>query len=224
MSDRRENIRAHRKFTNPLDALREQRTMPAHRSIAFAICMFIAMSFAACDLFETREAEQPNQSGSTFIPPTSADLVLTNLRTAITERNTNNYLRCFVDTLHSSRQFVFHPTSSALSRYPALFSRWNLQSERAYFESIRALMSKDDASSLSFQGSFQLIASDSAVYNADYQLTFQHHVSGIPETVYGNVQFLFGTDRNKTWSIIDWIDTNNGAPTSWSELKGRFGN
>ncbi len=69
-----------------------------------------------------------------------------------------------------------------------------------------------------------MITSDSATYNADYQLTFQHGISGIPETVHGNLQFYLATDRNKIWSIYQWIDINIGQEAGWSELKGRFGN
>ena len=85
-------------------------------------------------------------------------------------------------------------------------------------------MQQGSPSSLVLTGSFQYLASDSAGYNANYQLTFQHGISGIPETVHGNLQFVLATDRNKIWSIIQWIDTNIGTDPTWSDLKGRFGN
>lgn len=190
----------------------------------FFLSLLLSFFFIGCDIFETRTPEPPNQGGSSFLPPTSVDMALTNLKNAISERNSTNYLRCFVDTLNSSRRFDYIPTSTALARFPTVFSRWTLRSEQSYFENLKAIMQTTATSSLTLTGSFQLVASDSAVYNADYQLTFQHGISGIPETVRGHLQFTLATDRNKIWSIFQWIDTSIGQEASWSELKGRFGN
>ncbi len=192
----------------------------AFRSAA-ALLLLLASS---CDIFETRTPEKPSQGGSTFVPATSPDQVLSNLKNAIAERNTQNYLRSFVDSLSSTRAFEFVPTSSAYARYPSIFSRWTLASERAYFDNVTTLVPASIISSLSLAGAFQILGSDSAQYNADYQLVMPHGIESIPQSVHGNIQLFLATDRNKIWSIYRWIDTGSGSDPSWSDLKARFAN
>lgn len=184
----------------------------------------MAITFSACELFETRDPEKPTQGGSTFLQPTTPDIVLTNLKNAISELSSENYLRCLVDTLTASRTFVFIPTASSTAQYPTVFQHWSLQSERSYFEKLKSVMQPGAVASLQLSGAFQFIASDSALYNANYQLTTRHAISGIPESMAGNVQFVLITDRNRAWSIVQWIDTGIGANAAWSDLKGRFAN
>lgn len=175
-------------------------------------------------MFETRAPEDPRQGGSTYQPPTSPDLVLTNLKNAIAERNTENYIRSLVDTLSSSRRFEFLPTSSASGRYPSIFANWSTASERTYFDNIRSVMQETATSSLILTGQLQVLGPDSAFYNADYQLTFPHELPSIPQSVRGNIQLSLATDRNKIWSIHRWIDTGFDSEPSWSDLKARFSN
>jgi hypothetical protein len=177
-----------------------------------------------CDLFSTRDPEPPSGGGSTFIPATTADIVIQNLKNAISEKNTVNYLRCFIDTLHSSRSFLFVPTASAAGRYAAAFVSWSLASERAYFSSLVAHTPATAVSMLSINGSFTLQASDSAIYEGDYLLAFPHGISGSPESTRGTLQFVIAIDRNSTWGITRWTDIPIGSEPSWSELKGRFAN
>jgi hypothetical protein len=186
--------------------------------------LFLCLFVAACSLFETREPQKPTTGSSKFVPPTSPDLVLLNLQSAVSEMNTENYLRCLVDTLNSDRHFQFIPTTAAAGRYPTVFANWTLQSERSYFSSLKALTTGASQSSLLFSGSFTLIASDSALYNGDYTLTIPHGMTGIAETVHGNVQFTLSLNKNSFWNITSWSDTPVSSETSWSEWKGRFAN
>jgi len=185
-------------------------------------CLFLGST--GCDLFTTRDPEPPTTGSSNFVPPTSADLVLTNLQNAISERNTENYVRCLTDSLSSPKGFLFIPTSAAVGKYPSAFASWSIASEKSYFAALAAVTPKSATSVLVLSGGFTIISSDSAVYNCDYQLTFQHGIHGVPETVRGNLQFILATDRNSFWSIISWTDTPIGNDAGWSELKGRFAN
>ncbi|MFZ1729517.1 MAG: hypothetical protein WBQ23_05955 [Bacteroidota bacterium] len=177
-----------------------------------------------CGLFETRDPEPPTSGSSIFVPPTSPEIVLSNLENAISEKNTENYIRCLVDTLNSERRFVFLPTASASGRYASAFSDWTLQSERAWFSAIKAFAPKDAPSYLNLQGQFAVIAADSAIYEGSYELVFQHGVANVSETVRGNLQFVLHIDRNSVWSISRWNDISLNDETSWSEWKGRFAN
>ena len=186
--------------------------------------LLAAFLIAGCGLFSTRDPEPPKASSSTFVPPTAPDIVLSNLQHAVSERDGVNYLRCLPDSLNSGRTLTFIPTAAAGARYVTTFLSWSLQSEKSYFTSLVAVTPPTASSILILTGGFSLIASDSAVYNGDYQLTFQHGIPGVPETVRGNLQLVLAADRTSFWSIVHWTDHPIGTDPSWSDLKGRFAN
>ncbi len=194
------------------------------KHLALPLIFFFVLTAAGCDLFSTRDPEPPSSGSSTFVPPTSPDLVLANLENAVAEKSTENYLRCLVDTLNSNQRYLFIPSASAAGRYAATFAEWSLQSERAWFSAMKAFSEADAPSSLSLNGSFSVIAADSAIYEGTYDLAFRHGVSSVSETVRGNLQFVLHTDRNSIWSISRWTDIPRDDETSWSEWKGRFAN
>jgi len=174
-------------------------------------------------LFETREAQPPTVGSANFVPPTSPDLVIANLEHAVTEKNTENYIRCLVDTLNSTQRFQFIPTAGAAGRYASTFSSWSLQSERSYFSALKAF-SGTAPSSLQLDGSFSIITGDSAIYEGRYDIVFRHGLGGVDENAHGSVQFILHMDRSSIWSITRWIDIPATDRTSWSEWKGRFAN
>ncbi|MCZ7557652.1 MAG: hypothetical protein M5R41_14740 [Bacteroidia bacterium] len=188
---------------------------------------FIALlmcGVTGCGLFETRDPEPPASGSSTFVPPTSPDLVLSNLEYSVSEKNTENYIRCLADTVNSGVRFLFLPTAAAAGRYASTFSGWTVQSERSYFAALVAFTGSAATSRLTFSGAFVVLASDSAVYEGSYDLLFRHGVPGVTENVKGNVQFVLRTDRSSIWSITRWTDIPHTDQTSWSEWKGRFAN
>jgi len=189
--------------------------------ITILACTFL---LAGCGLFETRDPEPPTSGSSTFIPPTSPDIVIENLESAVSEKSTENFIRCLVDTLNSDRRYEFIPTAAAAGRYMATFSDWKLQSERAWFAAMKAFAAEDAPSQLTLTGTFAVIAADSAIYEGMYDCTFRHGVSGIAESVHGTLQFILHTDRNSIWSVTRWTDIPSQGHTSWSEWKGRFAN
>jgi hypothetical protein len=179
---------------------------------------------SGCGLFETRDPEPPSVRGSGFVPPTQPTTVLENLQRAVAEKNASDYLRCMVDTLSSERSYQFIPSAGAAARYASTFADWSLQSEQSYFANLTALAPEGSPSSLILTGGFDLLASDSAVYNAEYELTFRHGVADAPEVLTGTLQFTLATDRSNFWSIVKWTDLPKGTDPSWSDLKGRFAN
>lgn len=190
-------------------------------AIGVILCLSV---LSGCGLFETRSPEPPSNGGATFIPPTSPDIVLTNLAHAIRERNTGNYLRCLPDTLSSDVQFRFLPTAAASGRYASTFASWSLASEQSYFNALTVFTDPQTTSSLELTGKFSVVAADSAVYDGGYLLTFIHSVPGVPQTVRGTLQFTLRPDRTFFWRIIRWVDNPDGDLPSWSEWKGRFAN
>ena len=196
----------------------------ARCAIGFLVLTTLWSLTIRCDLFHTRDPQSPSQSRSGFLPPTSPDIVLENLKNSVSERNTDNYIKCFSDTAFSTRRFAFLPTQEAQTKYIGVFRDWDLNSERDYFENLRSRTPTDASSSLFLTGGFQSILSDSALYYADYLLNFQHNAAGIPQQAKGHLQFFLAPDRNQYWSVYRWIDAKVGNDLSWSELKGFFSN
>lgn len=194
------------------------------RSALILAVTAVLLAAGGCGLFETRDPEPPSSGSATFVPPTSPDIVLSNLENAVSEKNTENFVRCLVDTLNSGQRYIFFPTASAAGRYAATFANWSLQSERSWFAAMKAIAPKDAPASLNLGGSFSVIAADSAVYEGGYELVLRHGVANVSETVRGTLQFVLHTDRNSIWSITRWTDIPIDGETSWSEWKGRFAN
>jgi len=180
--------------------------------------------FVSCQLFKTREPELPTEvSGrSNWKQPITPDITLENLRNAIYDRNTENYIRCFVDANFSDRNFKFIPTQEAQIQYPEIFRNWNLNDERNYFNNLKSNVPSNGTSDLYLSGSFQSLGTDSAVYYGFYLVSFQHTIKDIPQSAKGNLQFYLAPDRNGNWVIYKWIDVKIENEFSWSELKAKF--
>jgi hypothetical protein len=190
-----------------------------------SLCGLVAllMTTQGCDIFSTRTPEKPSEASSSFVPPTTPSIVIDNLVSAIRERNTENYIRCFVDSSFSQNRFVFQATQSAQTASGSLFRDWNLSSERSYFENVRSKVPEGAESTLLLtDGKFETIQADSAVYTATYTLVVQHTVQNIPQQAQGTLLFVLTLDRNNSWSIYRWIDNKTGNDFSWSDFKARF--
>lgn len=199
------------------------RSVPLQRKVHFFIldCTLFA-AIAGCDLLQTREPEQPGGSGSTFLPPTSADRVISNLQSAIEEKNTVNYLRCLVDTSFSGKIFHFEPTAETAAQDPTVFVQWSVAMEEQYFKNLSE--SKTDGFSRLdfFNQSTNIQTEDEVVFDAKYHLVFQHLNTSIAQEARGNLQFSIARDRRGEWSIYRWIDVRDTSVTTWSDFKVRF--
>jgi len=188
-----------------------------------SICIGVFFVFQGCDILNTRTPEKPSESGSSFVPPTSPSIVIDNLTNAIRERNTENYIKCFIDTTFSQYSFSFQATQSAQTASGPLFHDWNLASERAYFENLCSRVPPGGESTLILtDAKFESIQADSAIYTAAYTLIVQHTVQNIPQQAQGTLLFVLSLDRNNNWAIHRWIDNKTGNDFSWSDFKARF--
>lgn len=182
------------------------------------------MSLYGCGLFDTRDVEPPTQTRSTFIQPTSPDIVLTNLIYSIAEKDLDNYMRCFVDTVYSVRRFRFIPDALSQSSYP-VFLTWNLNSERIYYSNLISATDQTASSNLFPDNETFTTAIDSAILDMDYILVFNHSSTNVAKEVKGKLRFVMGSDSRSLWSIHTWYDfIDNNNDTTWSVLKANFYN
>ncbi|MGO9482735.1 MAG: hypothetical protein ACLP05_13275 [Candidatus Kryptoniota bacterium] len=183
------------------------------------ILLVVLVLFTGCDLFETRQPQPPQQGQSGILPPTTPDIVIQNLTSAIQGKNVEGYISCLSDN-----KFSFMPPSDVGSHYQSVFANWNQNSEEIYFDNLVANSSDMAEPSLNLYDvvSTQL-AGDSAQYSANYTLTWPNKLSNYPQQVQGNLQLWLGVDEDGNWSIYRWIDSSLRVDSlTWSDMKARF--
>ncbi len=201
------------------------------RAFAKSKCQFLTLSIFlvifvyGCNIFQTRTPQPPQQGQSNYVPPTSPDIVIQNLKNAIAEKSVENYLSCLSDTGFGGRNFSFVPPSDVYVQYQQIFVNWDKNySERTYFNNliVRSPATSSPALTLSSEN-YVSLSSDSVKYTADYSLLWPNNTSGSPQQVEGTLQFFLGIDRNQNWSIYRWIDLKIAdSLTTWSILKAKF--
>lgn len=184
------------------------------------ILFFLTISFiaVACDLFNTRDAEEPNKNRSNWVTPSTVSLVIQNLKNSIADKNVNNYLDCFSDTLFASKSFSFLASSEALIQYQ--MQDWGKDDENTYFSAVIAKVTDNIPITLTLSDTiYSSLGGDSAIYSANYKLNVPY-ASSSAVMYSGNLEFRLLRDNQSLWSIYFWKDTKSNSNPSWSELKG----
>lgn len=189
-----------------------------------AVLVIISL-LAGCDLFSTRTVEPPEDPRSNFTPPTSYDIVIQNMQFAIAEKNLNNYMQCFVDTgFTSSQPYMFNADVESLVQFPIL-SNWDIHKERTFYTNLLALTDAAESSTFFISNEQVFTSLDSAVFDSDYLLVFNHSRKTVPKQVKGKLRFILVPNENNFWAIQQWNDfKNNPQDTTWSVLKAGFAN
>jgi hypothetical protein len=183
---------------------------------------FIAFILISCDLFTARDAETPDQARSNYQTPVQASIVIDNLKNSLSDKNVQNYMASFVDSIFSQKKFSFTASSEATSIYQIFLQGWGLNEEQRYISSIFNKVPADFPISLTFSEEiYSNLSGDSLVYSAAYFLNIPAS-SGDGGTVNysGNLQFNMLRDSRALWVIYYWRDTKSQSLPSWSELKG----
>lgn len=188
-----------------------------------AFFLSVSLLFFSSCIFKTREPENPAEPSANYKPPTVASDVFTNMANAFGDKNVVNYRSSFADSSTAGRSFVFEPSPQALSKY-GVFLGWNRQSEEQYFNNIVAQLQPSAVPSLNLSFSTQSISTDSAFFEATYQLAVPHTRSLIPQTALGRAQFYLLKNSAQNWVIWRWVDlANQQGDFTWSDMKGEFG-
>ncbi|MBU3741843.1 MAG: hypothetical protein FGM24_06105 [Candidatus Kapabacteria bacterium] len=191
---------------------------------------FVAFAVLACvTACTTRTPETPTGTRGTFEPPTSPAIVLSNLRYAVTERNTENFMLCLADrTTRSNYDYRFEPSAEVRARYQSLFDAWSLNSERQAFLSLIARLPPEGRPALEFtDANIAFSSPDSTIYVTDYVMTANHGVASVPTTLRGTMSLTITPERSGQWSVSTWRDARRQSDTveaTWSLLKAALSN
>ena len=181
------------------------------------LLLFLAVS---CDIFETRDAEIPDQSRSNYLPATSPEILIQNLIDSFADKNVVNYQNSFVTGL-SNRVFTFVPSSTALSRFQNLWQTWNIDAEVQYFNNMKTSVPDELPvllSGLSLSPESFSIFGDSLKYNSEYFISVPQSNSE-PLIFQGNLE-LSMINVSTVWLVYFWKDNAVEDNPSWSDLKG----
>lgn len=188
------------------------------------ICLILIIVglIQACDLFAPRTPEPPDNQNTRFVPPTSADIVVSNFINSVKDLNTQNYMSCFAEDM-----FVFQASSDAYSKFTSIFIQWNINSEKYYFNSLTADNTDKINPKIQLSNSgFDIMTSDSAVYLSDYRITCDF-IENPPRVFGGKMQLNIIKKTDGLWYIRRWNDYQNPKDTiedTWSGLKAKYSN
>jgi hypothetical protein len=183
--------------------------------------------FVGCNLLSTREPENPDSGRTSFQPPTSANIVISNLSNSIKEKNVDNYISCLSDSSISfDTPFAFIPSAEANARFAAVFQSWSLASERAAFINITSNIQKNENPLLELTNSrFDVMLPDSAIYVSDYTLKIKFNPDTSLSKYSGTLQFVILRRSNGLLHIGKWYDQsiqNDTLGNTWSILKAVY--
>ena len=186
------------------------------KKLVFIMLLFSAVS---CDIFETRDAEPPDQSRSNFQPATSPEILIQNLINSFSDKDVVNYQNTFITDL-SNRVFIFVPSSTALSRFQNIWPTWNIDAEVQYFNNVKTSVPDELPISLSLSlspESFSIFG-DSLKYNSEYFISVPQRNSD-PLIFQGSLEFSM-INISTVWRVYFWKDNAIEDNPSWSDLKG----
>lgn len=193
------------------------------------ILILLIQLLASCNLFTTRNPEEPDTGKSSYLPPSDPSIVIENLKNSIIEKNASNYASCFSDSSVTNKYtYIFEATGELKAIYASLFTSWNKQSEKTYFNSMINSLKSGTYPELHFTGGkFIVTLPDSHLYLTDYYLKIDHDINTFPKEFSGTMQLTITPAADGLWYIHRWIDKrrdNDTIKSTWSLLKAQFNN
>jgi len=189
------------------------------------LIILLALTVTSCELFSTRTPEKPDNSGTGYIPPTSYDFVIENLKNSIKERNLNNYLLCLSDSSFTGiSQFEYISDPQTMAQFQGIFSEWDIKSEEKYYTSMVSSILEKTNPSLNFTDVEYQNFNDSIVFTGTYFLNLEF-TNDLSENNYsGNSRIVLKNSSTGFWYITSWYDFQSDDKTlfTWSYLKSKY--
>ncbi len=197
------------------DFLLHNVTNPQRAILRFMLTAIVVFLLGGCDLFSTRDAEDPDAGRSSWDIPRVPRDVLRNITLALAERNDVDYLRSI-----SSDSFSFIADAVTLSNYPEL-AGWNLTEETRHITQLLSggVLPNDSILAVVFESIEQTEWPDSAFLQEKYTLLAGVTVPGVAHQMSGTVEFHLVVESEGYWVIRRWVDRRTEGEPTWSDLK-----
>lgn len=179
----------------------------------------------SCDSFLPRDPEDPTNTETSFQRPDNPNIVVNNLISSFSQKNTVNLLRCFQDDLNND-EFEFIPTQDVVALNPAFFTQWDIKLEEYYLTTLFNSMDKGISPIITITNRNLNVNPRSAIFEADYYIKVQHNKSDDSEIEYeGKLIFNLVSTSEDYWYIQKWQDLNldDSELQTWTKLKFNFG-
>ncbi len=197
-------------------------------NIVLKILIILLIIINSCEFFTTRTPEDPGTGTGSFKVPLDPETVINNFKSAVNEKNLQNYINCFSDSNRNRIPFYFIPTAEIFAIYSSLFQNWSVDREKSYYNGlINSLQSETYPELILLQSGFSAKQPDSVIYITDYKLKIAHQNTTIPTEFSGRMQLTISIDNSGLWSISRWIDLklqNDSIIATWSLAKALFSN
>ncbi len=182
----------------------------------------IILFLSSCGVFEPRDPEEPTSGNSSYIPPTTYSLVVQNIMQAISEKNVDNYIACFVSD-PSMPDFIFSPSAEIMASSADIFSNWDISDEKRYFTTEIASLENGITPSLSFEElNYESLSPDSISFTSNYSLKIPQNTNDEAHDYRGKLQYIIIKNKlNGLWFVYTWKDISIEEYESWSSLKAQ---
>lgn len=186
--------------------------------------LFIILLLVGCDLFTTRNPQEPDDSSMDFQPASTHYILFSNFNNSFIKLNVEYYSDCFAEDFQNNKNnFTFTPDADALARYGVLYSNWNRESEIQFLQGLRTSIPTGSLPILIWKSKkYDIITSDSAVLVGEYSILIKQKDNDYNYT--GISRFVFSRNTNGLWYINNWVDFKNPSDSlpTWSMLKAKF--
>lgn len=184
--------------------------------VALVVAAALCLPGAGC-LFDTREAQEGEGGDSVWVPPTSPEIVVENLRAALEAGIFGDYVRAFTE------DFTFEPDASDVAQMAIerpgepVYDGWNRDVETATAENIA---SGEVPLELSLTLLSEQVIEGARLQKYDYALTVTRDDG--PDVYQGEAWFEIRQEPTGDWLISHWLDVITAETVeSWGRLKGR---
>jgi hypothetical protein len=193
--------------------------MPKEFSVKLVPFIFCGILILLMGCFNERVPGKPEENTG-WISPTEPNVLLDNLKKAVSSLDLNNYKRCFKE-----ENFVFKADPNIAANNLGFFSNWTWETENQYFNNLRqASLPPSGNNALNFTNTRLInFNPDSLEFTADYSLSIYHQDKKFePVNFVGLLSFQMKRNRQNEWQIIVWQDNKTKTTACWTELRQHF--
>jgi hypothetical protein len=169
---------------------------------------------AGCDLFTTRDPEDPISGGTPAEIATSPDEVMDRLQASVQLRDPELYMIVIDD------EFRYEATPSAYEDV-LFFAQWGVDDEDRFIRQLLSpgILPADSTAEWNFEEVDRTEWGDSVLFRESYRLEVHMTLTELPQVYEGLAQLLLWRGDDGGWRIRRWLDDSGGDAPSMSRLR-----